>query len=76
MDIQVNYKGFDLYVEYNHEVDKGYWYDSNGDGLPPSEYFEITSVEYKGVSVLDLLFEFSESAFNDFENYVYEKISK
>lgn len=76
MNINVNYRGFDLYIEYSHEYDAGYMYNSNGDGLPPSEDFQITSVEYKGVDVTNLLFEFSESAYADFENYVYEKISK
>jgi len=70
----LNYKGFDLSVEYDLEIDEGYMYNSNGDGLPPSEHFEILSVDYKGVDVSSLLFEFSETAYADFENYVREKL--
>ena len=62
-------------VYYTSEVDGGYERDNNGDGLPPSYALEIHSIEYKGLEVSDLLFEFSEDGYNNLMEMVSEKIN-
>lgn len=62
-------------VYYTSEEDSGYERDNNGDGLPPSLALEIHSIEYKGLEVSDLLFEFSEDGYNNLMEMVSEKIN-
>jgi hypothetical protein len=63
-------------VYYTAESDSGYERDNNGDGLPPSDSLEIHSIEYKGMEVQDLLFEFSEEGYNNLMEMVSEKINR
>ena len=63
-------------VYFTAESDSGYERDNNGDGLPPSDSLEIHSIEYKGMEVQDLLFEFSEDGYNKLIEMVSEKINR
>jgi len=48
--ITIEFCDVELDVTFNYSVDNGYWRDSNGDGLPPSEDLYISSVCPSGTS--------------------------
>ena len=72
----INLGSESIAVYYTAESDSGYERDNNGDGLPPSDSLEIHSIEYKGMEVQDLLFEFSEEGYNKLMEMVSEKINR
>lgn len=72
----INLGSESIAVYYTAESDSGYERDNNGDGLPPSDSLEIHSIEYKGMEVQDLLFEFSEEGYNNLMEMVSEKINR
>lgn len=61
-------------VYYSYESDAGYERDSNGDGLPPSIDLEIERIEWKGIDVTNLLYDFSEQAIDKITEQIIEKI--
>lgn len=61
-------------VYYSYESDAGYERDNNGDGLPPSIDLEIERIEWKGIDVTNLLYDFSEQAIDKITEQIIEKI--
>lgn len=61
-------------VYYTAESDSGYERDNNGDGLPPSIDLEIERIEWNGIDVTNLLFDFSEQAIDRITEKIIEQI--
>ena len=49
--VTIEFCDVELDVVFDYSCDSGYWRDSNGDGLPPSEDLYISSVCPKGTDV-------------------------
>lgn len=73
--ITIEFCDVELDVTFDYSVDSGYWRDSNGDGLPPSEDLYISSVCPKGSDVdISLIIE-EGNLMRRLENCVLERIT-
>jgi hypothetical protein len=61
-----------LDIQYTYSFDSGYWRNSNGDGLPPSQDLEISSIKIGNIECFDLFFD--TCMWETIENEVLEKI--
>jgi hypothetical protein len=74
MEMTIINLGFEkIAVYYTYESDTGYERDKNGDGLPPSIDLEIERIEWNGMDVTNLLFDFSEQAMDKITEQIIEK---
>lgn len=62
----------DLELDYWYDYDKGYFKNSNGDGLPPSQDLEIMSIKIGKIECMDLFFD--TCMFDTIEEALLEKI--
>lgn len=73
--ITIEFCDVELDVTFNYSVDNGYWRDSNGDGLPPSEDLFISSVCPTGSDIdISLIIE-EGNLMRGLENCVLERIT-
>ena len=75
VELTVKAKGFEFSVSGNYQHgDPGVRYDKDGSGTPPEgPEIEYTSVQYKGIEVMELLDAVNDEFIND---HFYDKVTE